>query len=401
MSEPIPYGRQWIDDDDVAAVERVLRSDRLTQGPEVEAFESALAERCGARFAVACSSGTAALHLACLAAGLGPGDEVVVPPLTFAATANSALYVGATPVFADVQSDTVNLDPDAFAAAVTSRTRAVICVHFAGHPCDMDEIAVVARERGLAVIEDACHALGAVYRGARVGACTHSDMAVFSFHPVKHIATGEGGAVLTNDEGLAERLRTFRTHGITKDPGALTDIDPELDGAWYYEMQELGFNYRITDFQCALGRSQLAKLDWFSARRREIAVRYAVLLAGVPGLTLPTARDYVEHAWHIYPVRVSAPGAAPPSAGGIPPSDPTRRRAVFDALHERGVLAQVHYIPVHLHPYYRRRFGTGPGDFPVAEAYYAGALTLPLFPKMTDADVERVAGTLGECLDGV
>jgi perosamine synthetase len=400
MNDPIPYGRQWIDDDDVAAVERVLRSDWLTQGPEVEAFERTLAERCGARFAVACSSGTAALHLACLAAGLGPKDEVVVPPMTFASTANCALYVGATPVFADVQPDTLNLDPDALTAAVTDRTRAVICVHFAGHPCDMDEIAAVARDRGLKVVEDACHALGATYHGQKTGACARSDMAVFSFHPVKHVATGEGGAVLTNDEGLAERLRTFRTHGITKDPEALTDIDTELDGAWYYEMQELGFNYRITDFQCALGRSQMAKLDGFLARRREIAALYGELLADVPGLTLPAVRDRVDHAWHIYPVRVSDPAGAPTGVG-VPAGDAKRRRAVFDRLRDRGILTQVHYIPVHLHPYYRRLLGTGPGDFPVAEAYYAGALTLPLFPKMTDADVERVAGTLGECLDDV
>lgn len=383
MSEAIPYGRHWLDEADVSAVEEALRSDRITQGPRVDGFERALADYCGARHAVATSSGTAALHLACLAAGLGPSDEVVTTPMTFVATSNSVLFCGATPRFADIQADTRNIDPERVAATVTDRTRAIIPVHFAGHPCDMDEIAAIAKESDLVVIEDACHALGASYRGGRIGACEHSDMAVLSFHPVKHITTGEGGAVLTNDDALCEGLRRLREHGISRDPASFRAQDPASDGPWYYEMQELGYNYRITDIQCALGSSQLDKADAFLARRREIAAAYAELLADVPGLRLPAERDYVSSSWHIHVVELE---------------DPSRRKAVFEDLLAAGLGVQVHYLPVHLHPYYARRFGHRLGDLPVAESYYRRAITIPLFPSMTDEEVEAVAAKVREAL---
>lgn len=383
--EPIPYGKQWLDEADIEAVVEVLCSDWLTQGPKVDEFERRLAERCGAKHAVAVSSGTAALHLACLAASIGPGDEVVTSPMTFVASANCVLYVGAEPVFADVQPDTLNLDPARLRTALTERTRAIIPVHFAGHPCDMEEIAGLARARGITVIEDACHALGAEYRGSPVGACAYSDMTVFSFHPVKHATTGEGGAVLTNNPDLDRRLRMLRTHGITNDPALFLQADRETAGPWYYELQELGFNYRITDIQCALGLSQLGKLDQFLARRAEIAALYRRLLGGVDGLTLPCERDYVRHAWHIFPVRLTD-------------TDTAKRKRIFERLRGQGIGVQVHYIPVHLQPLYRQRFSHAPGDFPNAERYYAETVTIPLFPKMRDEDAERVADALANAL---
>lgn len=378
MKKSIPYGRQVIDAADRAAVDKVLRSDWLTQGPSVAAFEAAVARACGARHAVACSNGTTALHLACLAAGLKAGDEAVVPPITFAATANAVAYCGARPVFADVRADTLTLDPEAFAAAVTPKTKAVLPVHFAGLPADMAEIGKIARARGLIVIEDAAHALGASYGKKKIGACEHSDMAILSFHPVKHIATGEGGMVLTNDDGLAGRLRLFRSHGITRDPALLEKKD---EGGWYYEMQELGFNYRIPDILCALGLSQLKKLPRFLARRRALAKAYRKAFASVDGVTLQRLPPGREHAWHLFTIQVPA----------------VKRRALYDLLHARGILANVHYIPVHTLPYYRR-LGWKPGGFPRAEAYYAGALSLPMHAGLTDADQRRVIAAVREGL---
>ncbi len=374
----IPYGRQIIDAADRAAVDKVLRSDWLTQGPNIPAFEAAVARVCGARHAVACANGTAALHLACLAAGLKPGDEAVVPPITFAATANAVTYCGARAVFADVKADTLTLDPAALQAALTPRTKAVLPVHFAGLPADMAEIGKIARARRLIVIEDAAHALGATYGGRPVGACEYSDMAILSFHPVKHIATGEGGMVLTNDDDLANRLRLFRSHGITRDPALLENKD---EGGWYYEMQELGFNYRIPDILCALGLSQLKKLPKFLARRRALAKAYRKAFASVPGVTLQALPAGREHAWHLFTIQVPA----------------AKRRALYDFLHARGILANVHYIPVHTLPYYRRA-GWKDASFPHAETFYAGSLSLPMHAGLTDADQRRVVAAVREGL---
>ncbi|ABZ83318.1 conserved hypothetical protein [Heliomicrobium modesticaldum Ice1] len=334
---PIPYARQWIDDDDVAAVAAVLRGDYLTTGPVVDAFESRLAQQVQAPYGVAFSSGTAALHGAYAAAGIGPGDEVIVPANTFAATANAALYLGAKPVFADVELDTGNLNGNRLESCISRRTKAIVAVHFAGLPASMETIHQVAARWGLIVIEDGAHALGAEYRGKPVGAL--SPLTCFSFHPVKHIATGEGGMVVTADQELARRLRRFRSHGITR----LRDELGSDDGGWYYEMQELGYNYRLTDIQAALGMSQLAKLDRFLRRRRELAARYDEALADLKGqIRLPGRRADCLSAWHLYVIGLRDDG------------DGFRRKQLFDHLRARGILVNVHYLPVYRHPYYQR-----------------------------------------------
>jgi UDP-4-amino-4,6-dideoxy-N-acetyl-beta-L-altrosamine transaminase len=378
MARFLPYSRQRVGSDDVRAVTTVLRSDWITQGPAVEAFEEAFARACGSKHAVAMANGTAALHAACAAAGLGPGDEAVVPPITFVATANAVLYVGARPVFADVDPGTALLDPGAFEAAITPRTRAVLPVDFAGHPCRMDEISRIARKRKLVVIEDAAHSLGASWKGRRVGSM--ADLTIFSFHPVKHITTGEGGMVVTDDADLARRLRIFRSHGITRDPKALT----RDEGPWYYEQQSLGFNYRLTDFQCALGSSQLAKAAPFIRARRAVAALYGKALPAVDGVRLPVERSGARHVYHLYPVQVPAP----------------LRRAAFETLRARQIGVQVHYYPVHLQPYYRHHLKTRPGLCPAAEAFYAGEISLPCFPGMRPGDVHRVARELEAALRG-
>ena len=381
MPKPLPYGRQVIDAADRAAVDKALRSAWLTQGPNVVAFEDALGRACGAKYAVACANGTAALHLACLAADLGPGDEAIVPAITFAATANAAAYCGAKPVIVDVRPDTVTMDPAAFAKAITRRTKAVLPVHYAGLPADMDEISRIAKKRGLFIIEDAAHALGASYHGKKIGACDRSDMAILSFHPVKHVTTAEGGAVLTNSKELRDRLRLFRSHGITRDPALLED---KTQGGWYYEMQALGFNYRITDILSALGTSQLKKLPRFLKRRRRIAKLYAAGFAGDARIRLQALPDGREHAWHLFAIQVPA----------------AKRRDLYDYLHAHGVLANVHYIPLHRLPYYKRR-GWAAKRFPAAEAFYAGALSLPMHAALSDADVRRVIATVRKGLDAL
>ena len=375
MSGSLPYSRQWITGEDVRAVSRVLRSDWITQGPAVGEFEGRFARFVGARHAVAVSSGTAALHAACAAAGLGHGDEAVVPPITFVATANAVLYCGARPVFADVEADTATMDPKAFDAAITRRTKAVLPVDFAGHPADLESIVRIARRHNLIVIEDAAHSVGALSHGRRVG--TLADMTCFSFHPVKHITTGEGGLVTTDDDALASKLRMFRTHGITKDPTALT----RDEGPWYYEQHVLGFNYRITDFQCALGSSQLKRAGAFVRARRALAAAYGRALEGWEDVTGAVERPWARHSYHLYPIRLA---------------QPRRRRAVFEGLRARGFGVQVHYIPVHLQPYYRRVLGTRPGMCPRAEAFYAAEISLPVFPQMKPADVRRVVAALRE-----
>jgi perosamine synthetase len=371
----LPYGRQWVDEEDIEAVVAVLRSDWLTGGPKVGEFECAVADFVGAREAVAFSSGTAALHGAMFALGIGPGDEVIVPPMTFAATANCVVYQGGTPVFADVEPDTLLLDPAAVERRITPRTRAIIAVDYAGQPCRYDDLQEVADRYGLALVADACHALGATYKGKPAGSLAR--LTVFSFHPVKHIATGEGGMVTTDDPDLAQKLRSFRNHGITTD-----HRQREATGSWFYEMVELGYNYRISDLQCALGISQLRKLPGWLERRRAIARRYDEAFAAMPEVRPLAARMDAGHAYHLYVVRL-----APSRMSG-------ERGQAFAALRAAGIGVNVHYIPVHLHPFYRRRFGAAPGLCPVAEAAYERIVSLPIFPRMCDEDVERVIRAL-------
>jgi perosamine synthetase len=375
----LPYGRQEIDDADVAAVTEVLRGDWLTTGPKVAEFERALAAVAGTADAVAVSSGTAAVHAAMFALGIGPGDEVIVPPMTFAATANAVVYQGATPVFADVDPATLLVDPDAVAACVTARTKAVAAVDYAGQPCDYDRLERIAQRHGLRLVDDACHAIGGSYRSRPVGAL--AAMSALSFHPVKHVTTGEGGAVTTDDAELARRLRLFRNHGISGDFRQRAAQD-----SWVYEMIELGYNYRLSDLQCALGITQLAKLPRSIARRRAIAGRYTAALADLPGIKPLAVRGDVAHAYHLYVVQI----------------EPARLRVdrgtIFRALRAEGIGVNVHYIPVHLHPYYRRRFGTAPGLCPVAEAAYERILSLPMFPSMTDRDVADVIEAIHKIL---
>jgi perosamine synthetase len=367
----LPYGRQSIDESDIQAVVETLRSDWLTTGPKVDEFEEAIAAWVGAKYAVSFSSGTAALHAATFAAGLQAGDEAITSPLTFAATANCVLYQDATPVFADVLEDTLNLDPDLAAARITTRTKAILPVDYAGHPVDLDSILQLAERHGLIVIEDACHALGAEYRGRRVGSVAH--MTAFSFHPVKHLTTGEGGMVTTDNPMFAETLRCFRNHGINSDAR-----HRQSTGLCHYEMVLLGFNYRLTDMACALGLQQMKKLEANLARRRQIAARYTAEFRNLPGLLPPQIRPDVNPAWHLYPIRLDL---VSPSA---------RRAEVFRALRAENIGVNVHYIPVHCHPYYRDRFGYKGGEFPVAEKAYEQLISLPMFHGMIDSDVEDV-----------
>jgi perosamine synthetase len=367
----LPYGRQLIGEDDIQAVVDVLRSDWLTTGPKVEEFEDAFAAWVGAKFAVSFSSGTAALHGATFAAGLKPGDEAITSPMTFAATANCVLYQGATPVFADVSADTLNLDPEKVEPRITPHTRAILPLDYAGHPAEMDAMLELSTRHGLVVIEDACHALGAEYRQRRTGGVGH--MTVFSFHPVKHLTAGEGGMVTTDRADLAELLRRFRNHGISSDARRR-----QSNGQWHYEMVLLGFNYRLTDIACALGLSQLEKLDANLSRRREIAARYAAAFAGLAGVVLPGVRVDVNPAWHLYPIRLDLEKFA------------ADRAQIFLALRAENIGVNVHYIPVHRHPYYRDRFGYRGGEYPVAEDAYERLISLPMFHGLSDQDVEDV-----------
>ncbi len=375
----LPYGRQSLDEKDIQAVVEVLRSDWLTTGPKVGEFEERFAAWVGAKHAVSFSSGTAALHAAAFAAGLHAGDEAVTTPMTFCATANCILYQGAVPMFADVCRDTLNLDPEQVARKISPRTKAIFAVDYAGHPAALEEFQQLAKKHGLVLIEDACHALGAVYREKRVGGI--ADMTVFSFHPVKHLTTGEGGMVTTGDAKLAETLHRFRNHGITSDAR-----QRQASGQWFYEMVLLGFNYRLTDFACALGISQLEKLPANLARRREIAARYTTALQQVPAAIAPVVRPEVEPAWHLYPIRLDLARLT------------ADRGQVFRALRAENIGVHVHYIPVHLHPYYRDRFGHQSGEYPVAEAAYERLISLPMFHGMNDQDVEDVIGAVRKVL---
>ena len=381
----LPYGRQSIDDNDIQAVLDTLRSDYLTTGPKVPAFEDALCEISGAKHAVAVSNGTAALQAACFAAGVGPGDEVIVPAITFVASANCARYQGAEPVFVDVDANCGLVRADAIERAVTDKTRAIIPVHMNGRPVDLEAIGEVARRHNLVVIEDAAHALGASFRGHPIGDCAYSHMAIYSFHPVKHVTTGEGGAIVTNDDAMAAKLRMFRDHGLVRTTEGLQNPSP---GPWYYEQQALGHNLRLSAIHCALGTSQLGRLGGFVARRQAIAARYDKAFAAMAHIQ-PVAKgpEGAVSAYHLYPVLIDFDAVG------------RTRAEVMAALREQSIGTQVHYIPVPSQPYYASR-GWSMDDFPGAAAYYAGVLSLPMYPTLEDSDVDRVIGAVREVIHG-
>ena len=367
----IPYGRQSIDEEDIEAVVKVLRSNWLTTGPKVTEFEQAFADFVDTKEAVAISSGTAALHATIYALGIEPGDEVIVPAMTFAATANCVVCQGATPVFADVDPQLLILDPNQVEKKITPRTKAIIAVDYTGHPADYDELSSISKQHGIALVADSCHALGATYKGRPVGSV--ADLSTFSFHPVKHITTGEGGMITTDDPELAKRMRMFRNHGITTD-----HRQREALGSWFYEMVDLGYNYRLTDFQCALGIRQLRNLPEWLERRREIARCYDEAFAELSAVSPLRVEKDVVHAYHLYVVRLDLE---------LLQAD---RADIFTGLRSEGIGVNVHYIPVHLHPFYRKRFGTGPGLCPEAEAAYEQIISLPIYSNMSDASVDEV-----------
>lgn len=399
----IPYGRQCIDDDDIQSVVDVLKSSNLTQGPKVEMFEDVLSDKAGAAFCAAVNSGTSALHIACLAAGIGSGDEVITSPNSFVASSNCVLYCGGRPVFADIDPKTYNISPAQIEKKISAKTKAVIPVHFAGQSCDMEAIQAIVKKaeaqfrHKIHIIEDASHALGSLYQNGKVGSCRYSDMSVMSFHPVKHITTGEGGAVLMNDRALYRKCCYLRSHGITSYPDEMTQaqeiFEPEGSGdrnPWYYEQQWLGYNYRITDLQCALGVSQLKKLDVFSKRRREIFELYNSLLAGKKGITIPYEFPACRSNFHLYVVLIDFELFS------------VSRAALIKELRAKGIQPQVHYIPIHTQPYYQKHLGTKWGDCPVAEKYYRQCLSLPLYPGLKDENfinvVRILKGILGDNL---
>ncbi|MCS4133947.1 UDP-4-amino-4,6-dideoxy-N-acetyl-beta-L-altrosamine transaminase [Salinibacter ruber] len=366
--ETLAYGGQTIGEDDIEAVTDVLRSDYLTTGPAVDAFEEAFSGFVGTEEAVAVSNGTAALHTAMQAVGIGPGDEVIIPTITFAATANSVIFEDGTPVFADVEPDTLLLDPESVAERITDDTKVIVGVDYAGQPCRYDALRELADTHDLTLLDDACHATGGSYKGEPVGSL--ADLNTFSFHPVKNMTTGEGGMITTDDSELASEMREFRNHGISS-----THHERAEQGSWVYEIPEVGYNYRLTDMQCALGMSQLEKLPTWVKRRREIAARYDAAFAGVDAVEPITMRENSTCAYHLYVIQLNLDML---SVG---------REEVFDALQAEGIGVNVHYIPVHYHPFYRKNFNTGEGLCPVAEAAYERILTLPVFPRMTEEDV--------------
>lgn len=371
----IPYGRQMIEEDDIQAVMDVLKSDYLTTGPKIAEFEKCVADYVGAKYAVAIANGTAALHAACFAAGIEEGDEVITSPLTFAASANCVMYCGGTPVFADVDPATYNIAPDDIKRKITDRTKAVIPVHLAGQPCDIDAIHKIAEEHHLIVIEDGAHALGSVYKGHKIGAL--SDMTIFSFHPVKPITTGEGGMITTDNEELYQRLCLFRSHGITRDESRMT----RSEGGWFYQQMELGYNYRITDIQCALGCSQIKKLERFLTRRRELAKRYDEAFQDCPHLITPYQLPETDSGYHLYIIQVVD----------------CDRKQVFDNLRTKGIGVNVHYIPVYYHPYYREH-GYRNVCCPNAEQLYERFISIPLHQGMTDEEQDYIIKAIKETM---
>ena len=372
----IPYGHQWISETEIQEVLDILKSDWITQGPRVANFENDLADYTGAHHVTVLSNGTTALDAAMYAIGIAPGDEVIVPAITFVATGNCVFHQGGTPVITDVDPHTGLLDPDDFARKITPRTRAVIPVQLNGASCVMETIQQIAKHHGIHIVEDACHALGGKYSDGKICGCRYSDMAVTSFHPVKSITTGEGGAIFTNDQQLDSRIQSYRNHGITKDPAYLS----ENHGPWYYEMQGLGTNARLTDFQCALGQAQLKRLNEFIPRRRYIAAYYNQQFENLPGRTTPA--NNMDSAWHLYVVHVN------PEVLGVD------RLEAFNRLKDAGLGVNVHYIPLHFQPYYQKQLGAMPGDFPGAESYYWNAISLPIYPMMSDLDVDRTVDTV-------
>ncbi len=375
----MPYGRQWLDEDDINSVIEVLQSDYLTTGPKIAQFEKEFAQYVDAKFAVALANGTAALHAACFVAGITKGDEVITTPITFAASANSVLYCGGTPVFADINPYTYNIDPAQIRKKITSKTKAIIPVHFAGQPCYMDEISEIAQEYDLVVIEDAAHALGADYKGRRIGSI--SDLTTFSFHPVKHITTGEGGMVTTNDEKLYKKLLLFRSHGITREKESLRCDQ----GAWFYEQLDLGYNYRMTDIQAALGLSQLRKSNRFLERRREIAALYNEAFADIESLIIPFQANECHSSWHLYVIQLKLEKLS------------IARKGFFEAMLAENIGVNVHYIPVYKHPYYQDN-GYRNTKCQYSEQYYERAITLPIFPKMSNQDVAEVVKVIKQIL---
>lgn len=368
----LPYGRQWIDEEDVEAVIQTLKAPFLTQGPNIKEFEESVARYARVKYAVAFSNGTAALHGACFAAGIGVGDEVITSPMTFAASANCVRYCGGEVVFADIEPDTYNIDVQKIKPLITEKTKAIIPVDFTGQPADLDEIMEMARERGLVVIEDAAHSLGATYRDRKVGSI--ADMTMFSFHPVKHVTTGEGGVITTDSKEYYDRLLLFRSHGITREKELLGNKD---EGEWYYEMHELGFNYRMTDIQATLGRSQMTKLDVFVDRRRQIAKQYSEAFKDMKAIITPYQKQGRDSSWHLYIIQLDLNQLT------------VNRKEIFDALRKENIGVNVHYLPVHYHPYYQK-IGYRKGIAPIAEKLYERIITLPLFPAMSDSDIRDV-----------
>jgi UDP-4-amino-4,6-dideoxy-N-acetyl-beta-L-altrosamine transaminase len=373
----IPYGRQSVDEEDILEVINVLRSDWLTTGPKVNEFELAVSEYIGSRYAVAVSNGTAALHAAMHAAGIQKGDEVILPPMTFVATANAIVYQGGTPVFADINPETLLIDPVKAEEKITPNTKAIVAVDYAGQPCDYSALKSLSDKYNLILIADSCHSLGARYKGSAVG--TLADLTVFSFHPVKHITTGEGGMVVTESKELSEKMRRFRNHGITID-----HRQRMRRGIWHYEMESPGYNYRITDFQCALGINQLKKLpDWIK-KRQHIAERYNAEFYDIPFIKPLSVYEGLSHAYHLYVLRVGCNG------------ERHNRTSFFDGLRSKGIGANVHYKPVHMYQYYRNRFGYEKGYCPHAEAAYEQIISLPMFPELTDNEISRVIHAVKE-----
>lgn len=375
FEKTLPYGKQTLDDRDIKAVLEALRDDLITQGPRIVEFERRVCAYTGAKYAVAFSSGTAALHAASFAAGITKGTEAITTPISFVATSNSVIFQQGKPVFADVLDDTINIDPKQVLKKITKKTKAIIAVDFSGHPADLKELKAIAAKKKILLIEDSAHAFGAEAYGKKVGSL--ADITIFSFHPVKHITTGEGGMAVTSDPKIYEKLKMFRSHGVVR-----SEELSRKHGPWYYSVECLGYNYRITDIQCALGISQLSKIDAFVKSRRALVDRYRKNLAGVKEIRLPIEKPGFKSAYHIFFIRLKLDQLK------------ATRRKVFEDLRDHNIGVNVHYIPIHLQPFYRKTFGYKPGAFPVAEAYYESAITLPLFPEMTMNDVDKVSAAV-------